>query len=75
LAGPPFPVELSYLWKIFRRLSDRRGSNGFGATPIGWADIHAFVQLSQTPLHPWEIELIEDLDRLYLAPPTETPEE
>jgi hypothetical protein len=69
LCGPPFPKELAYIWKIFVRLSTRRGSNGFGGLPIGWSDIDAFCRLSQTKLHPWEIEIIEDLDALYLAKP------
>lgn len=68
-------MELSYLWKAFGRLSNRRGSNGFGAMPIGWSDIEAFSRLSRIQFHPWEIELIEDIDKLYLAPPAETPEE
>jgi hypothetical protein len=68
LRGPPFPSELAYLWKIFGRLSNRR-SMGFAASPIGWADIDAFCRLSQTKLQPWEIEIIEDLDALYLANP------
>jgi hypothetical protein len=72
LRGPPFPAELAYLWKIFCRLSNRRSSNGFGPAPIGWSDIDAFCRLSQTKLQPWEIEIIEDLDRLWLAPKSET---
>jgi hypothetical protein len=75
LYGPPFPPELAYLWKIFGRLSSRRGSNGFGPLPIGWSDLDAFSRMSQTKLQPWEIEIIEDLDALYLAgPPKPEPE-
>lgn len=60
---------MAYLWKIFGRLSNRRSSNGFGATPLGWSDIDAFCRLSQTKLQPWEIEIIEDLDAMYLSKP------
>lgn len=47
---------------MFRRLGRRRTSNGFGANPITWMDIDAFVRHSQFGLRPWEVELIEDLD-------------
>jgi hypothetical protein len=67
LYGPPFPTELAYLWRTFGRLSNRRGSNGFGPLPIGWPDLDAFSRMSQVKLQPWEIEIIEDLDALYLS--------
>lgn len=67
LSGPRFPTELAYLWKIFGRLSNRRGGSGFGPLPIGWSDISAFVALSRVKLEPWEIEIIEDLDSEFLA--------
>ncbi len=67
LACPPLPPSLIYLWNTFNRLSSRRSSNGFGVNPISWADIDAFVRHSKFALAPWEIETIEDLDRLFLA--------
>lgn len=68
LNGPPLPRELSYLWKIFCRIASRRGGNGFSALPLTWSDIDAFCRLTRTQLQPFEIEIIEDLDALYLAP-------
>lgn len=65
LATPPLPPELAYLWRIFGRLSARRGSNGFGANPIGWAEIDAFARLTGTRLEPWECETLEMLDDLF----------
>ncbi len=62
---PPFPRVLAYLWRVFIRLHSRRGSNGFGANPITFADIEAFIRLSGTRLVPWEVEVIEELDNLY----------
>lgn len=64
LACPPLPRELAYLWRVFLKLSARRGSNGFAASPISYLDIDAFCRLTGTSLSPWEIELIEDLDIL-----------
>lgn len=36
--------------------------------PIEWPDIEAFVQRTGMRLAPWEIELIERLDDIYLKP-------
>jgi hypothetical protein len=78
LAGPPMPEGALYLWVIFRRLSSRRGNNGFGGLPLTYPEIEAFDRLSGARLEPWEIEIIEHLDGLYLeaqikAASTETP--
>jgi hypothetical protein len=52
---------------VFRRLSARRGSSGFGVNPIRHADIEALCRLTRMRLDPWEVEAIEDLDGLFLA--------
>lgn len=65
LECPPFPMGLLHVWSAFRRLSARRGSNGFGINPISWPDIDAFVRHSKMPLAPWEVRLIEELDDLF----------
>lgn len=62
---PPLPAAVIYLWNVFLRLANRRGSNGFGANPISWAEIEAFSRLTRTHLTPWEVEIIETLDNLY----------
>ncbi len=64
---PEFPEALSYLWEIFIRLANRRQSNGFGPERLGWAEIDAFCRLTRTRLAPWEVEIIERLDDLYLV--------
>jgi hypothetical protein len=66
LACPPFPMPLVYLWSTFARLNGRRGGNGFGLNPIGWAEIDAYQRLTQSRLAPWEIQIVEELDDLYL---------
>ena len=60
------PRELAYILKIFNRLRRRKGSNGFGVGPIEWPDIDAFVRNTRVDLKPWEIEVIESLDDLFL---------
>ncbi|NEM60343.1 hypothetical protein G3V91_22385 [Escherichia coli] len=67
LAAPPLPAAGAYLWRAFRRLRSRKGSNGFAMMPIEWPDIDAFVRNSGISLCAWEIEVIEDLDDLFLA--------
>jgi hypothetical protein len=62
---PPFPKVLAYLWRTFNRLHQRRGSSGFGANPISWPDIDAFLRLSGVRLMPWEIEIIEEIDNVF----------
>lgn len=65
---PPFPAALGYLWRAYLRLR-RRTPGGFsGPQPVGWQDIDAFVRRSGHELAPWEVELIERLDDLFLAP-------
>lgn len=66
LAGSPMPRALGYLWKAYNRLRRRVGSGGFGANPIAWGDIDAFTRHAQFRLMPWEIEIIEEIDDLYL---------
>lgn len=67
LALPPFPEAVRYLWRAFARIRRRNAGNGFGATPITWADLDAYSRLSGMHLKPWEIEIIEMLDDLLLA--------
>lgn len=44
-------------------------AGGFaGPNPIGWQDIDAFTRCSGFRLAPWEVELIEALDDIYLQP-------
>ncbi len=61
------PSAGSHLWSVYSRLRRRKGGTGFGASPIEWPDIHAFMSAAVYPLAPWEIEIIEDLDDAYLA--------
>lgn len=66
LAVPEMPSEALYLWSAFRRLSGRRGSSGFGPLAISWPEIDAFQRLTCAALAPWEIEILEMLDHLFL---------
>jgi hypothetical protein len=67
LALPPMPMGLLYLWQAYHRLRRRKGGSGFGASPIEWPDIDAFVRNSRFELAPWELEILEMLDDLYMT--------
>ena len=66
LALPALPAALEYLWIAYRRLRRRKGGNGFGPSPIEWPDINAFCRYNHLDLVPWEIEVIEEIDDLFL---------
>ena len=68
---PPLPSALFYLWRAFTRMRRRKGFGVSGIEPLGHLDIVAFIQLSGQQLAPWEVAIIEDLDDLLLAAPTE----
>jgi hypothetical protein len=38
-----------------------------GPNPMGWQDMDAYVRRTGFRLFPWEVELLEALDDLYLA--------
>ena len=64
---PPIPEAVSYLWNTFLRIRSRIGADAMGnPRPIAWADLDAFNRLSGLRLRPWEIDIIEQLDAVYL---------
>lgn len=67
LAATVLPAAGAYLWSAYSRLRRRKGGNGFGASPLEWLDIQAFMAAARYPLAPWEIEIIEAIDDLYLV--------
>lgn len=67
LSTPPFPIALNFVWRAWVRLR-RRKSGGFsGPNPIEWPDIDAFVRRTGTRLDPADIEMIEQIDDLFLS--------
>lgn len=66
LVSPPCPPALAYLWRCYGRIRSRKGASGFGIGPLEWPDIDAFNRLSGARLAPWEVEILEAVDDLYL---------
>lgn len=63
---PPLPPAMRYLFDRFLRLSERRQSNGFGASRITYLEIDAYQRVTGFRFQPWEVRLIERLDDAYL---------
>ncbi|MER8615964.1 hypothetical protein NKG99_03785 [Mesorhizobium sp. M1409] len=54
---------MDYLWRAFARISNRRPPGGMWS----WPDLESFQRMSGLRLAPWEVDVIEQLDRAYLA--------
>jgi len=62
----PFPMLISHVWSAFISLSSSRGSGMNGPLPIGYEQIKAWKELTETSVSPREIEGIKRLDLEYL---------
>lgn len=67
LETPPFPIEISHVWSAWTRLRNRKAGGFAGPAPLEWPDIDAFCRRAQPGLTSVDIELIEELDDVYLA--------
>lgn len=65
--APELPAMLEPLWADFIELHNSRGSTGFGAAPITFADIDAWQRVVGLHLRPWEIAAIRAADNAYFA--------
>lgn len=57
---------MAHLMRAYDRLR-RRKANGYGIAPIEWPDIDAFLRHSRLRLPPRDIEVIEELDDIFLS--------
>lgn len=64
---PPCPPHGKYLWNAYRALRNRKAGGLNGANPVEWQDVAAFVRLSGQRFAPWEINIICDIDDVYLT--------
>lgn len=63
---PEFPRAIAYIWRAYWRLRRRKTMGFSGPAPIEWPDIDAFLRASGFRVAPWELELLEAIDDLYL---------
>ncbi|MGD9846149.1 MAG: hypothetical protein AB7O60_14075 [Variibacter sp.] len=62
---PVVPMAGYRVWNIFTALHAAR-EVGFGPSPITHEAMEAHARLTRTPLRPFEVEIIQALDRAYL---------
>lgn len=51
-----------HVWRWFLEISRRRSGGGFGANPISYAEVEAWVRLTCTMPSALEVEWLMDLD-------------
>lgn len=62
----PFPELLTDVWGYFLELHNARTSNGFGINPISFTEIDAWARLTNKPVSPGDINIIRQLDNIFL---------
>lgn len=67
LATPPFPASVGHVWQAWVRIRRRKAQGFNGHEPIGWGDIDAFMRRARVHLDPFEIELVEAVDDVFMA--------
>ena len=60
------PPHGSHIWEWFWTLSNARGSSGFGASPLSYTEIRAWIEVTGLTVHPWEIDAIRAMDGAYM---------
>ena len=65
--APAMPEGCETLWRNFLELHDSRGSTGWGAARITFADIDAWQRVRGAALSPFEVESIRRADNLWLG--------
>lgn len=62
----PYPYEIGYLWDWFNQMCRMRASNGMGVSHLS-VEIVTWQALSQMTLTPFELDVIWQLDAMYVA--------
>ena len=63
--GPEVPPGGARIWSIFLALHAARTA-GMGANPITYGEMEAYARLQQTPLRPFEVDMLRAVDRAYM---------
>lgn len=61
-----FPNLILHIWSVFCVLNSARTAGFSGPNPITYTEIQAWKELTETPLTPWELQVIKRLDQVYL---------
>lgn len=60
------PYAISYLWEWFMELQRGRQYGMSGALPLSYSDIKAWAELTGKMPQCWEIDVIKQIDILYI---------
>lgn len=66
LDNPPPSIVVGYLLDYFFELSQAR-QMGMAVNPLSYADIDAWCRLTHTRLSQWELNVIKQLDLIWLT--------
>lgn len=62
LQGPVCPEALRYMRTLLYRLHGKSGVGMNGAVPLTYSTVFDFMHVTDTPLDPWEVDLLMDAD-------------
>jgi hypothetical protein len=65
-APTEFPEVLASVWFAFISLSNCRSQGFSGPNPISYRDIKDYIELTESPLSPREVNLLRELDGVYM---------
>lgn len=60
----PIPPGCDALWQTFMELHRARSAGMGGPAAISWQDILAWQAINGVQLNPWEVSVIQQLDRV-----------
>ena len=66
LVQPEVPKEVRYVWRWFCSISQGRHSTEYGLSPLAWAEIKAWAELTGRVLNEWEVATIRAIDWEYV---------
>lgn len=67
LENPDLPPAAEYLWTWFFRISKGRASYGYGAAPLTWGDLDAWMRITGVNLSPAEADILLSMDNAYIS--------
>lgn len=57
--------EAKYLFERFLDISAGRSSNGWGVSPLTWADFDTYCRTRRTQFSNWELDMLRAIDSEY----------
>lgn len=64
--SPEIPFYLEHIWQWFWQIHRGRTYGMSGPNPLTWTDIESWSNILQTEVRPIEVEIIKEIDSVYL---------